>query len=107
MAALAYVLLPLSGLVAYALGTSPRMRLHGLQAIALGAAWPAALFVASWISQWVTRVVFAVGALTWIALIVLTAAGRDPGLPGLKGLLQRAAALPPGGTGPMRGDARR
>ena len=107
MAALAYVLLPLSGLIAYAVGTSPRMRLHGLQAIALGAAWPAALFVASWISQWATRVVFAVGALTWIALIVLTAAGRDPGLPGLKGLLQRAAALPPGGAGPMRGDARR
>src|ERR671918_2832739 len=107
MAALAYVLLPLSGLIAYALGTSPRMRLHGLQAIALGAAWPAALFVGSWISEWLTRVVFAVGALTWIALIVLTAAGRDPGLPGLKGLFQRAAELPPGGTGPMRGDARR
>jgi uncharacterized membrane protein len=107
MAALAYVLPPLSGLVAYAVGTSSRMRLHGLQAIALGAAWPAALFVASWVSPWLTRVVFAVGALTWIALIVLTAAGRDPGLPGLKGLLQRAAALPPGGTGPMRGDARR
>jgi uncharacterized membrane protein len=107
MAALAYVLLPLSGLVAYAVGTSPRIRLHGLQAIALGAAWPAALFVASWISQWVTWVVFAVGALTWISLIVLTAAGRDPGLPGLKRLLRRAAALPPGGTGPMRGDARR
>ena len=107
MAALAYVLLPLSGLVAYAVGTSPRVRLHGLQAIALGAAWPAALFVASWISQWATRVVFAVGALTWIVLIGLTAAGRDPGLPGLKGLLRRAAAVPPGGTGPMRGDARR
>jgi hypothetical protein len=107
MAALAYVLLPVSGLVAYAVGTSPRVRMHGLQAIALGAAWPAALFVASWISQGVTRAVFAVGVLTWIALIVLTAAGRDPGLPGLKGLLQRAAAQPPGGTGPMRGDARR
>jgi uncharacterized membrane protein len=107
MAALAYVLLPLSGLVAYAVGSSSRMRLHGLQAIALGAAWPAALFVGSWISPWVTRVVFVVGALTWIALMVLTAAGRDPGLPGLSGLLQRAAALPSGGTGPMRGDARR
>jgi hypothetical protein len=107
MAALAYVLLPLSGLIAYAVGSSPRMRLHGLQAIVFGAAWPATLFVASWISARATQVVFALGAVAWIALLVLTAAGRDPGLPGLRGLLERAAVSPPGGKDPMRGEAPR
>ena len=42
MPGLAYVLLPLSGMLAYFNGTSVRMRFHGLQAIALGALWPAA-----------------------------------------------------------------
>jgi uncharacterized membrane protein len=107
MAALAYVLLPLSGLIAYVLGSSPRVRLHGLQAIVFGAAWPAALFVASWISELATQVVFGLGALTWIALFVLTAAGRDPGLPGLRGLLERAAVAPPGGTSSTQGEAQR
>jgi uncharacterized membrane protein len=107
MAALAYVLLPVSGLIAYALGTSPRMRKHGLQAIVLGAMWPAALFVASWISEWTTRVVFVLGALTWIVAMVVAAAGRDLRLPGLGVLLERAAALPPGGSDAMRSEARR
>jgi uncharacterized membrane protein len=107
MAALAYVLLPLSGLIAYALGSSPRVRLHGLQAIVFGAAWPAALFTASLISERATQVVFGLGALTWIALLVLTAAGRDPGLPGLRGLLGRIAVSPPGGTSSTQGEAQR
>jgi uncharacterized membrane protein len=107
MAALAYVLLPVSGLIAYALGTSPRTRRHGLQAIVFGAVWPAALYAGSWISEWATRVVFVVGALIWVVLMILAAAGRDPRLPGLGVLLERAAALPPGGTDPMQSEARR
>jgi uncharacterized membrane protein len=104
MAALAYVLLPLSGLIAYATGASSRVRFHGLQAIIFGATWPAALFVASWISRPITQIVFVLGMLAWIALLALTATGRDPGLPGLRALLDRAAASSPGGTTATRGE---
>ena len=64
MAALAYVLLPVSGLIALV-------------------------------------------ALTWVVAMVVAAAGRDLRLPGLGVLLERAAALPPGGSDAMRGEARR
>jgi uncharacterized membrane protein len=79
MPALAYVLLPVSGMLAYFNGTSARMRFHGLQAIVLGALWPAALYGGSAISPTATRAVAVVGAALWLLLMVTAALGRDLG----------------------------
>ncbi len=90
MAALAYVLLPLSGVIAFLLGEE-RTRKHGLQAIELGLVWGLGAYVGSWIGPGVTRAVFVAGALVWLTLIAVTAAGRDLWLPGsrrLQGLLE-------------------
>ena len=95
MAALAYVLLPLSGLIAYFGGSSERVRFHGLQAVALGALWPAALYGASAITAGVTQAVFAAGAVLWLALIGMTAEGKDVHLPIVGRPLARAAAHSP------------
>ncbi len=84
MAALAYVLLPLSGVVAFLIGSSARVRFHGLQAIAFGALWAVAAYVASWISPTITAVVFVIGALLWVTLLVTSLAGRDVRLPGAR-----------------------
>jgi uncharacterized membrane protein len=95
VAALAYLLLPLSGLLAYLLADDPRLRMHGLQAITVGASWPAAIYAASAVSPTATRVVFAAGALTWIVLLIGAALGKNPRLPLIGRLLERAAADPP------------
>jgi uncharacterized membrane protein len=92
MAALAYVLLPVSGLVSYLKGSTPRVRFHGLQAIIFGAVWPALLYAATWTTPAVTQSVFAVGVLIWVFLIVAAALGRDWHLP-LVGRRLEAAAL--------------
>jgi hypothetical protein len=99
MATLAYVLLPLSGIAAFLGGGSVRTRMHGLQAILFGTVWPLGLYGASAISAAITKLVFAVGALIWAVLLVGTLAGRDPIIPGLRGLLERAAADPLNETG--------
>ena len=94
MAALAYVLLPLSGLIAFLVGSSARVRFHGLQAIALGSVWALAAYAASAIAPVVTAAVFAVGALTWAALMIGALMGRDLRLPGarfLEGIAAGAA----------------
>jgi hypothetical protein len=94
MATLAYVLLPLSGIAAFLGGGSVRTRMHGLQAIAFGTAWPLALYGASEISAGATKAVFALGASIWAIFLVGTLLGRDPVVPGLRGVLIRAAADP-------------
>lgn len=91
MAALSYLLLPVSGLLAVALGTEARTRFHGMQAIVVGLVWAVALYGASAVSPGATKVAFVVGALTWFLLMGATAIGRDPKLPGLGGMLQSAA----------------
>ena len=91
MPALAYVLLPLSGTIAFLLGGSRRMRFPGLQSIALGAVWAVAAYAASWISPRLTQGVFVVGSLVWLGVIVGTLLGRDPRIPG-SAILERAAA---------------
>ncbi len=95
MAALAYFVPPVSGLIAFLTGRSESVRLHGLQAVLLGAAWPASLFVSSWISPRATQGVFVVYAVVWLTLIAGTALGKNPTLPGLGDLLRQAAARPP------------
>ena len=92
MAALAYLLLPITGLLAFSLGSQERTRFHGLQAIAVGVVWPVGLYLASAISAAATRVVFLFGGIVWLGLVVATAVGRDPRLPGLGSLFDATAA---------------
>jgi uncharacterized membrane protein len=95
MVGLAYLFPPISGLVAYLKGASARVRFHGLQAIALGLVWPATLFAGSWVSPGATQAVFVAGVIVWLTLLVSAAAGIDVRLPGVAGLLERAARPPP------------
>ena len=81
MAALAYVLPPLSGLVAYLSGGSERIRWHGLQSVLLGVIWPVALFGAALLTPGVTQIVWLIGAVAWLTLLLGAAVGRDPRLP--------------------------
>lgn len=98
MSALAYLIPPATGLFAYLKGSSPRVRLHGLQSVALGILWPSALYVGSWISPTATRVAFAALAAIWIGLLVSTAFGLDPVVPGTRRALARATGIGPGET---------
>ena len=82
MAALAYVLPPLTGLLTYALGRDERARWHGLQSVVFGFAWPGLIYAASLAGAVGTRATFALGALIWIGFLAFTVAGRDPRLPG-------------------------
>jgi uncharacterized membrane protein len=90
-AALAYLLPPLTGLVAYFSSESERVRWHGLQSILLGSAWPVALFAGALLSPAVTQIVAVIGAIAWIALLVGAGLGRDPALPGVGGPLRELA----------------
>lgn len=96
MAALAYVLLPVTGLLAYFRGSTERIRWHGLQAIALGAVWPAVLYACAWVSPGATQVAFVAGAVLWLGLLASTALGKDVALPLIGEWLRRAANSVPG-----------
>jgi uncharacterized membrane protein len=91
VAAFAYVLLPLSGMLAYFLGSTARVRFHGLQAIILGVAWPLALYGSSRLSAGATQLAFVVGVAVWLAFLLLTLIGKEPRLPGLGRWLARAS----------------
>lgn len=91
MAALAYLFLPASGLVAFLTGGSARLRFHGLQAIVFGTAWAGALYLGSALAAGATVAVAIVGAVAWAFLIAGAAAGRDPRLPFLGAALWRVA----------------
>ncbi|HEX2240286.1 MAG TPA: hypothetical protein VHJ82_03995 [Actinomycetota bacterium] len=91
MSALAYVLPPLSGAVAYLKSSSPTVRFHGLQSVILGVVWPIALYVGSAISRLATNVVFAAGFLVWAVLLVTTARGGAFRLPLVGSLCARLA----------------
>jgi uncharacterized membrane protein len=88
VAALAYILLPVSGAFAFFVAQSRRVRFHGLQAIAYGVVWPLLLYLSSALSSTATIVVAAVGALGWVALMALTAIGTDPKVPGVERLFE-------------------
>ena len=92
MPAFAYLLLPLSGTIAYLKGRTARVRFHGLQAVVIGVVWPAALYVATLVSPGPTQVVYAIGALVWIGFLLATLMGRDPRLPLVGAGLERFAA---------------
>lgn len=91
MAALAYLLLPVSGLAAYLMGRSPRTRWHGLQAVALGLVWPAALYACTYLTPGATQLCALAGVVAWIGFLAATAFGLDPRIPLAGKYLQRAA----------------
>jgi uncharacterized membrane protein len=95
MTALAYIFPPISGLIAYLRGTSGRTRFHGLQAVLLGLLWPLSLLAGSLISPGVTQAAFAVMAVLWLVALFGTAIGRNPSLPGIRGVIANAAASSP------------
>lgn len=99
MAALAYLLLPLTGLVVFLCSRSERARFHGLQAITVGFVWAFVLYGASFVSAGATQAVWIAGTFGWIALVVAAAARRDLTLPLIGPALRRAAqARPDGGS---------
>ena len=83
MAALAYLAPPVSGLVAYLMGGTRRVRFHGLQSVLLGFLWPLALLGGSLVAPVVAQAAALVGAAAWLAFLVGAAAGKDPRCPGL------------------------
>ncbi|MGI8775062.1 MAG: hypothetical protein ACR2KQ_08650 [Actinomycetota bacterium] len=87
MAALAYLLLPVSGLIAFLFSSDPRVSFHGVQAIVFGTLWAVTLYGASVASPVVTQVVAVLGVVVWLILLVGAAAGRDPALPGLRRMI--------------------
>lgn len=91
MAGLAYLLLPVTGLVAYFSGRTPRVRWHGLQAIVLGALWPALLYLAGTASDSLVLPVAAGGAAVWLLFLLAALVGRDPSLPWLGPKLRELA----------------
>jgi hypothetical protein len=82
MAAFAYIFPPVSGAVAFFMGSN-RGRVHGLQAAVLGALWPALLYLGSLVSAAVTQAIFVLEIVMWLSLILATAMGRDPVIPWL------------------------
>jgi uncharacterized membrane protein len=95
VAALAYLLLPVSGLIAYFNARTPRMRWHGLQAVVFGTLWPVALYACSRVSIGAAQAAWAVGGVLWLWLLAGSAIGRDPRLPLIGRALQRAARQSP------------
>jgi hypothetical protein len=91
MAAFAYLVLPVSGAIAYFSGKTPRSRWHGLQAIVLGALWPAALYLASAAADGLVLPVTIGGAAVWLLFLGGAAVGRDPSLPWLGPRLRELA----------------
>lgn len=89
MAAFAYVLLPVTGMLAFFRGSTARTRFHGLQAVTFGLAWALALYGGSALSPVATKIVFATGCAAWLVLVIATAIGRDPKIPGLAGRFER------------------
>lgn len=91
MAALAYLLPPVTGFFAFVLGGSQRMRFHGLQSVIFGVVWPLALYAGSLGPPSVTQLVFFGGVIVWPTLLVGAAVGKDFSLPGVRDPLRRAA----------------
>lgn len=96
VAALAYLVPPISGAVAFFFGSQPRVRFHGLQSVALGAVWPILLYGASVLSARVTQATFVLGLFVWIGSFVAAATGRDLRLPVVGRVLARATGLSDG-----------
>ena len=95
MVALAYLVPPISGLIAYFKSRTARGRFHGLQSVLFGLLWPASLYGFSALSPGATQVAFVAGAIVWVLLLGVTAFGADPRVPGTGSLLERWTAEAP------------
>ena len=93
MAAFAYVLPPVTGLIAYLSARDERGRMHGLQAITIGVVWPVLLYAAALGPPVAVQAIFVAGALVWLGFLVLALFGRDPVIPLIGKKLRAAAAL--------------
>lgn len=91
MAALAYLVLPLTGMLAYFSGGSPRVRWHGLQAIVIGALWPALLYLAAATNESLVLPIALAGAAVWLLFLLGAAIGKDPSIPWLGRKLRELA----------------
>jgi uncharacterized membrane protein len=91
----AYLLPPVTGLVAYFRGRNDRVRFHGLQSVAFGVAWPTALYGADLVGRSAVLFVAAAGAAAWLYLMIGAASGRDPRLPGGTALRRAVADAGP------------
>lgn len=101
MAALAYLLPPVTGLVALIYGRSVRARLHGARSVALGVVFPAGLYLASLLSPPLAVSIVAVaGVAVWVTWAGFAAAGREPRMPELDALRR---ALDDGEHSPSKG----
>jgi hypothetical protein len=78
MAALAYLLPPVTGLWAFARGADVRTKAHGFQSIVLGTLWPIGLYAGSWITPGATQAIFVLFAIAWLGLMLSAALGRAP-----------------------------
>jgi hypothetical protein len=92
MAALAYLVPPLTGLWAFSRGGDVRTRAHGFQAIVLGALWPVALYVGSWITPGATQAIFVLFAAAWLVLMVAAGFGRGLLVPAVVERVERTGA---------------
>jgi uncharacterized membrane protein len=99
MAALAYLVPPVTGLVAYLAAHSARTRFHGLQSVLLGVLWPLALYAGALLSPEVTQGAGAAGALAWLVFLGGAAIGKDPRWPLLGGTLRALAENSPRSAG--------
>jgi hypothetical protein len=95
VAALAYLLPPVSGLVAYFGSGTRRTRFHGLQSVLLGTLWPAALLGGALVSPGVTQAAAAGGLIAWLTFLIGAGLGRDPRWPGVGRRLWALAERPP------------
>ena len=95
MAALAYLLPPLSGLLVYLSAEGERPRWHGLQSVLLGVLWPAALYTGSAVSPGVTQGNAVCGTVVWLLFLGGAASGRDPRWPVAGRWLRELAAESP------------
>ena len=100
MAALAYLLLPVSGAIAYFSSRSARVRFHGLQAIVYGLVWVVVIYGCAQLSTRATQLAFAIGGIGWLALIVGTLIGADPRLPLIGAWLGSQSEISMRGEGP-------
>jgi uncharacterized membrane protein len=91
MAAIAYLALPVTGLLAYFSGRTPRVRWHGLQAIVIGALWPSFLYLAAALDDSLVLPVALAGAAVWLLFLAGAAVGKDPSLPWLGPKLRELA----------------
>lgn len=89
MAALAYLLPPITGLFALLKGATERTRAHGLQAVLLGVLWPGSLYLVGPLSSGAAAVDFFIWAALWLVLLGSTALGADLLVPPLRERVRR------------------